>query len=153
MSYKEREVKIVRILREVERIRRIESVIVFRWFKSTDHSDIFEVTKLGIKWLDAHGVDYDVVGEKELDLDETREFYDPHPGLAGAMIPLPKDVKKVADGMDGQLLSLREAIRKIQQVTKGSIELPEGYDFIGLRIGGEGLTHSWRVICYRDTGD
>jgi hypothetical protein len=88
---------------------------------------------------------------RKVDLDEIKTFYDPHPGFAGAAIPIPAAVKKVADGLDGRRLSLREAVDSLQAVTPGKVEVVAEFDFIGLRLDGSGrhLSHFFRVIRYR----
>jgi len=89
--------------------------------------------------------------DRKIDLDEVKTFFDPHPGFAGAAIPIPAAVKKVADGLDGQRLSLREAVARLQAVTPGKVEVVAEFDFIGLRLDGSGrhLSHFFRVIRYR----
>ncbi len=55
------------------------------------------------------------------DLNELKIFYDPHPGLAGALCPIPFQVKKVAEGLNGKIMTLGEALAKIRAVTKGKV--------------------------------
>lgn len=88
---------------------------------------------------------------REVDLDEVRTFYDPHPGFAGAAIPIPAAVKAVADGLDGRRLSLREAVAELQAVTPGQVDVVPEFSFIGLHLAGSGrhLSHFFRVIRYR----
>ncbi len=89
--------------------------------------------------------------DREVDLDEVKTFYDPHPGFAGAAIPIPWAVKKVADELDGQRLSLREAVARLRAVTPGQVEVVADLNFIRLRLAGSGryLYHFFRVIKYR----
>ena len=86
---------------------------------------------------------------KTVDLDVPRTFFDPHPGFAGASIPIPGPVKKVADGLDGQTMPLKEALARLRAVGIGSIEVVPEYDCIGLRLGGGGRYVEFRVIKYR----
>jgi len=89
---------------------------------------------------------------KKIDMDVSREFFDPHPGFAGAAIPIPGPVKKVADELDGQTLSLKEAVARLQAVGIGTIEVVSEHDYIGLRlgdVGGRYACHFFRVIRYR----
>ncbi|MDP3999324.1 MAG: hypothetical protein Q8P76_01860 [bacterium] len=78
-------------------------------------------------------------------------FFDPHPGFAGAAIPIPPQVKKVADGLNGQIMSLQTAVRKIQYVTQGKVKaVPDPrHGFIGLTLRSGDTTHFFRVIRYR----
>jgi len=85
---------------------------------------------------------------KNLDLDKPRTFFNPHPGFAGAAIPIPTAVRKVAEGLDGQTISLREAIARISAVTSGRVEPVPQYDYIGLWLETGTATHLFRVICY-----
>lgn len=88
---------------------------------------------------------------KTVDLDTPRAFFDPHPGFAGAAIPLPEPVKKVADELNGKTLSLKEAIARLRAVGIGSVEVVQQYNYIGLRLGGDKryATHFFRVIRYK----
>ena len=45
-------------------------------------------------------------------------FYDPHIGLLGTMKPLPEPMLKIAKKLDGKILSLEEAMEKINDVAK-----------------------------------
>lgn len=84
-----------------------------------------------------------------VDLDTPRLFFDPHPGFAGAMIPIPPEIKRVADEMSGQTLPLREAIARLQQPRIGDIEIIADHGYIGLRLRELGREHFFRVIRYR----
>jgi len=86
---------------------------------------------------------------KEVNLDEVKTFYDPHPGLAGAMAYIPEKVRQVAQELDGHTLSLREAVNKIKAVTDGEVIVVPEYKFISLFIRAGGLIHSFRVIKYK----
>jgi hypothetical protein len=81
-------------------------------------------------------------------------FYDPHPGIGGATIPLPFSVKVIADGLDGKTLELKLAISLIQAVSAGLplIELRAvrmDINFIVLSIKDGNSQHGWRVMCFR----
>ena len=83
------------------------------------------------------------------DLDAVKTFYDPHPGLAGALIPIPASVKEVANELDGRRMSLRKAVAKIQAVTTGSVEVVKKHNFISLNLTDGDLGHQFRVIRFR----
>lgn len=87
----------------------------------------------------------------DVDLDEVRSFYDPHPGFAGAAIPIPGPIKTVADALDGRKMSLREALARLREVGVGDVQVVAQYSYIGLRIGGTGrhAEHFFRVIRFR----
>ena len=85
------------------------------------------------------------------DMNTLRIFYDPHPGFAGALVPMPDPVKKVANELDGQKLSLRVALKKLKAVTNGTLSLVAmDNNFIMLKIkGNRGTIHYFRVISFR----
>lgn len=56
-------------------------------------------------------------------MDAVKTFFDPHPGLAGAFFPIPGAVKKVADELNNTSASLRDAIKKIEAVTTGKVDI------------------------------
>lgn len=78
-------------------------------------------------------------------------FFDPHPGFAGAAISIPREVKAVADGLNGKRMSLRRAVNKIKAVTRGKVEAVSDprHNFIGLTVRSGVLIHFFRVIRYR----
>jgi len=92
-----------------------------------------------------------------IDLDAPRTFFGPHPGFAGAAIPIPAAVKKVADELDGQTLPLREALARLRAATTGTIEVnqrpPLTHGTIFLKLKGEGKyadgLHMFRIISFR----
>ena len=88
--------------------------------------------------------------ETTIDLDAVRTFYDPHSGFMGAM-PIPAPLKKVADRLNGQKLSLREALWKIQAVTEGKLSIvTKDINYIVLELKTHrGLKHGFRVICFK----
>jgi len=90
-------------------------------------------------------------GSEDVDLDTPRKFFDPHPGFAGAAIPIPGPIKKAADDLAGRTLPLRVALAKLRAVGIGTIEVVADHGYIGLRLGGGGryAEHFFRVIKYR----
>ncbi len=87
--------------------------------------------------------------DSSIDLDELKTFYDPHPGLRGAVLPIPLEVKKVAGRLNGKTLSLREALSKIREVTTGKVEVVGGCDYISLDITTDHLRNFYCVIRYK----
>lgn len=85
------------------------------------------------------------------DLDAVVTFYAPHPGFMGAATPLPSAVKKVVDELDDKSMSLREAVGKIQAVTKGKVRVDKKGSAIFLQIGSDlnYVQHVWRLIRYK----
>lgn len=87
------------------------------------------------------------------DLNAVKTFFDPHPGFAGAAIPIPKEVRKVANNLDGKSMTLFEAVKQIQAVTTGTVSVAEHYDFIALEIfdasGAQYPRHYFRVIKFK----
>jgi len=79
------------------------------------------------------------------DLNEVKTFFDPHPGLADATIPIPTAVKNVADKLNGKCMPLREAIDSLKTVTDGILTIKS--DWIALEISeSDGKKHVFRVI-------
>lgn len=86
----------------------------------------------------------------KVDMDAPRTFFDPHPGFAGAAIPIPGLVRAIAQDLDGETLSLREAVTRLRTAGIGTVEVVEQHQYIGLRLGGGGNPeHFFRVIRYR----
>lgn len=83
-----------------------------------------------------------------IDLDSVKTFFDPHPGFAGAVIPIPAMVKNVADELNGQSVSLRKAVSKIKTVTRGTVSVEDGWIVLELHQPG-GIIHGFRVICFK----
>ena len=85
-------------------------------------------------------------------MEELVELYSPHPGFSGALVPLPKSMKEIANALDGQTMTLEEAMKKITPVAEklgGSVETPKNHKFISFEFGGRTVTHSYRLIKYR----
>jgi hypothetical protein len=74
------------------------------------------------------------------------KFYDPHPGIGGAAVPLPMAIKTLIDSYDGkeaQLSDLLEDVKKIPGVVCWAL-LDDCY--VACRINSGGYTHQWRLI-------
>lgn len=79
------------------------------------------------------------------DPNEVKIFFDPHPGFAGAAIPMPTLIKAVADELNGKRMRLSDAVAKIQAATEGRVSIQDGW--ISLMIHTEkGASHMFRVI-------
>lgn len=80
------------------------------------------------------------------------KLYDPHPGFAGAVVPLPTPMKNVADGLAGKTMSLEEVLEQMSPAASkcgGSLEIVEEYQYIGFLIQEKsGRTHYFRLIRY-----
>ena len=93
------------------------------------------------------------MSEKEADLDAVKTFFDPHPGMMGAAAPIPDAVRKVANELNGQKFSLREAVSKIKAVTSGEVKVYKDCIMLSIRIDVSSagyIGHVWRVIKFRD---
>jgi hypothetical protein len=87
-------------------------------------------------------------------------FYDPHPGLLGCLYRLPASVKVAADALDGQTLTLDEALARLREAAAGlpglfrvvehadAIALYEG-DPRAARAGEWRAVNCWRVIRFK----
>ncbi len=83
-------------------------------------------------------------------LDNVKTFFDPHPGLAGARIPIPEKVRMVANELSGKSMTLCEAVARIQAATSGKVSIANNYDFILLEIiEANGVRHGFRVVRFK----
>ena len=83
-------------------------------------------------------------------LNAVKTFFDPHPGLAGAIVPIPEAVKKVANNLNGKSMTLREAVARIKAVTKGTVRVVDRFEFIYLEhTESNGVQHGFRVIRFK----
>jgi len=84
-------------------------------------------------------------------LKERKRFFDPHPGFMGASMPIPKLVKRIADFLDGKIMTVEEAVLRLQASTNGTIKVIDDAKVIMLFLKfSNGDKHSFRVIKYRD---
>lgn len=87
-----------------------------------------------------------------LDLDAIKEFFGTHPGSAGATIPIPAEAKKVSDGLNGNILSLRKAVDMIKKATPdGIVSVKNGWIALEIRES-DGTKHIFRVIRFKNAG-
>jgi hypothetical protein len=80
------------------------------------------------------------------------KFYNPHPGFGGALLPLPTSMKRLADSLDGQVMTLEQAIEKLTPAAKeldGILGIVEEYRYIGFEFRKD-MTHSYRLIDYEE---
>lgn len=81
----------------------------------------------------------------------THRFFDPHPGMAGCTAPLPPEIKKVSDALDGQVLPIEDVLQQLRAVA-GKMEVKDAGGMITLMRGSfarnEFPVHSWRVLRY-----
>jgi len=92
----------------------------------------------------------------KINLDEVVEFFDPYPGFADAMIPIPEPVRRVAADLDGKSMTLRAALKLLRDLTLAqcpgtNLELVPEYRYIKLHVNnGPGHPeHIFRIIRYR----
>ncbi len=81
-------------------------------------------------------------------------FYDPHPGFGGAIIPLPRPLKVIAEKLNGQNITLEEALGLIELAANKlavhkEVSIVEDYKYISFRYGDGRAIHSFRLIRYR----
>jgi len=84
-------------------------------------------------------------------------FSEPHDGVSGAAKALPKDVKRVIDGMNGERMSLAAAFCRIGEAKPGGTKLithSEGKraGWIMLEEGSikKPPMHVWRLLRYSE---
>jgi hypothetical protein len=98
----------------------------------------------------------------DVNMDEVKTFYDPHPGIGGAVVPMPRPIKKVADELAGKSMTLREAVQKVEEAAgQGIVKVVSEPEFHYIRFETKTLKqaleeesddnprHSWRVIRFR----
>lgn len=122
------------------------------FFTDAKPSSMYEEAKAALeKAWDAEI--YGIVGERT---EMKVTFYDPHPGIGGAIIPLPEPMKRTAKELDGQTMTIGEAVKKIEDnaVLSGihfDVDVVPEYQYIGVKMReGENILHSWRLIRFRD---
>lgn len=80
-------------------------------------------------------------------------FSDPHPGVGGAVIPLPVSLKLAAKEIDQQVLKLDDVIQKFREVgfkLNANIAINLDYKMITAKLNyPDGTIHSWRLISYQ----
>ncbi|MBN2052044.1 hypothetical protein JW756_00915 [Candidatus Woesearchaeota archaeon] len=81
------------------------------------------------------------------------KLYNPHPGIGGALLPLPKPMKDIADKLNRKSMSLDKAIEMISQVAKkvgGQVAVVEEHKYIRFQIKEpNNYVHVYRLICYK----
>jgi hypothetical protein len=78
-------------------------------------------------------------------------FYDPHPGLMGAIIPLPSVLKDAVDKLDDKTLDLNTVLKSLKELGSSiGAEVENRKDMIVATMRKDGYIHSWRLIFYRD---
>jgi len=94
--------------------------------------------------LDLTGLDLEL-------LNEVKEFYDPHPGFAGAAIPLPAPIKSAVDKLSGRKMTLLRALTEIRDSTPGDLRVDAEHGCVFLRLDGGGryVFHMFRLIRFR----
>jgi hypothetical protein len=81
--------------------------------------------------------------------DKKIRLYDPHPGLAGAIVRLPKNMKSIVDELNGKSMTLNEVIGMLDPIAKhldGKIGLHS--DYIGFKFKSGPLIHSYKLWGY-----
>ena|SRR3989344_5638067 len=68
------------------------------------------------------------------DINDTKNFYDPHPCFVGAIFAVPPGIKEVLEKLNGQNISVCEAMARISAVTNGMVFVNIEKRFIGLHI-------------------
>jgi hypothetical protein len=72
-------------------------------------------------------------------------LYDPHPGFAGALAPIPTKIRLAAEAFDGKTVSIDHMVESLQSVSdevNGSVAIHEEYKYISFRSG----PHFYRLL-------
>lgn len=88
------------------------------------------------------------------DMSQVKEFYDPHPCPHGALFGVPTEVKETLDALNGQSISIREALDRIKTViTTGKVGVHTKKNYIGLEVhyddGRYDVGHTFCLIKFR----
>lgn len=82
----------------------------------------------------------------------TFTFYDPHPGMLGALVPLPKPLRKAAQHLNGKKLTLEQALLELLPIVKevgGELSVVKEHQYISYQHDTGRVTHLYRLIRYR----
>lgn len=91
-----------------------------------------------------------------------KRFYDPHPGMAGAVIPLPGPFLKAVKELDGQTMTIDEALAILRFIKcdgyESVVNVVSQHDFLGLRLTpiNEQIvptSHGFRLIRFKEVDD
>ena len=76
------------------------------------------------------------------------KLYDPHPGFLGAILPLPKPMKDLADRLNGKVMDLEECLKFIKKEAEkyknGRADVCEDNKIIFFNYG----PHLYRLLRY-----
>lgn len=83
------------------------------------------------------------------------QFYDPHPGIGGAIVSLPEHLRIVANYLDGKDLPLEESQQLIQEAIDDigchdCAKIEFFNDCVLVKITENGATHCWRLVRIRE---
>lgn len=77
-------------------------------------------------------------------------FFDPHPGIGGATVPLPIEIKSIVDSFDGKEVELADLLLALRKITEAICWASLEHRYISCRIVNQGYTHQWRLIRWMD---
>lgn len=86
----------------------------------------------------------------EPNINNHKTFHSPNNGMSCSSISLPKEVLRVVDELDGQILTLREAVRKIIyaiNIKKYKVRIHG--ESIVLKEDGDQNFHFWCLIKFK----
>lgn len=86
------------------------------------------------------------------DMSQVKEFYDPHPCPHGALFGVPIGIQEVLNSIDGQNISILEAVDRIKAVTNGKVSVDPRKNFICLEVACDGrydVRHTFCLIKFR----
>src|SRR3990172_8535127 len=83
-------------------------------------------------------------------------LFDPHPGVGGALMPLPQEVKEVADKLADQTMTLAEALSRLRgtnwvRATPSAVRARKGMILLDAELNGQ--IHHWRILRYRKVAE
>ena len=93
---------------------------------------------------------------KKEELEQEIYLHDPHPGIGGALAPLPNQIKEIADDLDGTVTTLHKAMKRFSPAAAklcGRLECIESKKYEKNMITFEyqtndGCTHCYSLIYY-----
>lgn len=78
------------------------------------------------------------------------KFFDPHPGIGGATVSLPAEIKAIIDAYDGKEAEIADLLLDLGKITRAACWANLEHRYVSCRIISDGYTHQWRLIRWTD---
>ncbi len=88
-------------------------------------------------------------------MSERIKLYDPHPGVGGGIQPLPRNMKDLADRLNGKCMTVEEARdivgKEAEKYNGGKARVSEDHKMIVFEFRENSLRHGYRLLRYVTT--